>query len=167
MYNAFNTISAIALTDGVKASELIDDLAIYLRGCFGNDVNRGLVTIDTELGIVNSYVHIEQARFGRRLQFKLVQKTGRSFSLPPLTIQPLVENAIRHATLDSYQEIQIQVTITEKKEYIHIEIQDNGVGIEPVKIANLLNEEQDGYQGGIGLRNVSRRLKLHYGIPLD
>ncbi|MFR5583178.1 MAG: sensor histidine kinase [[Clostridium] scindens] len=54
-----------------------------------------------------------------------------------------------------------------KKEYIHIEIQDNGVGIEPVKIANLLNEEQDGYQGGIGLRNVSRRLKLHYGIPLD
>ena len=167
LYNAFNTISAIALTDGVKASELIDDLAIYLRGCFGNDVNRGLVTIDTELGIVNSYVHIEQARFGRRLQFKLVQKTGRSFSLPPLTIQPLVENAIRHATLDSYQEIQIQVTITEKNEYIHIEIQDNGVGIEPVKIANLLNEEQDGYQGGIGLRNVSRRLKLHYGIPLD
>lgn len=79
----------------------------------------------------------------------------------------MVENAIRHATLDSYQEIQIQVTITEKKEYIHIEIQDNGVGIEPVKIANLLNEEQDGYQGGIGLRNVSRRLKLHYGIPLD
>ena len=58
LYNAFNTISAIALTDGVKASELIDDLAIYLRGCFGNDVNRGLVTIDTELGIVNSYVHI-------------------------------------------------------------------------------------------------------------
>ena len=68
-----------------------------------------------------------------------------------------MENAIRHATLDSYQEIQIQVTITEN-EYIHIEIQDNGVGIEPVKIANLLNEEQDGYQGGIGLRNVSRRL---------
>ena len=53
LYNAFNTISAIALSDGLKASELIDDLAIYLRGCFGTNVNQGLVSIDTELGFVN------------------------------------------------------------------------------------------------------------------
>ena len=167
LYNAFNTISAIALSDGLKASELIDDLAIYLRGCFGTNVNQGLVSIDTELGIVNSYTHIEQARFGERLQFTSTINTEKNFSLPPLTIQPLVENAIRHATLDSYQKINIQLTITECENYIKIIVQDNGKGIEPTKIADLLDETKIGQQGGIGLKNVNRRLRLHYGIPLD
>lgn len=167
LYNAFNTISAIALTDGVRASGLIDDLAVYLRGCFGKDAGYNLVSIETELGIVNSYVRIEHARFGERLQFDSVIKTEHSFFLPPLTIQPLVENSIRHATLDSYKDIKIQLFIAKYDEFIHIIIQDNGNGIEPSKISDLLDGEQNDKNSGIGLRNVNQRLKLHYGIPLE
>lgn len=167
LYNAFNTISAIALSDGLKASELIDDLAIYLRGCFGNDSSHDLIPIETELRIVNSYVKIEQARFGERLKFISSLKTNRMFFIPPLTIQPLVENAIRHATLDSYKDIIIKLDIYECEEHICISIQDNGNGISSSKIAHLLNDEPILPKGGIGLHNVNRRLKLHYSIPLD
>lgn len=166
LYNAFNTISAVALTDGPKASDLIDDLAIYLRGCFNSDVSQGFVPIETELGIVDSYVRIEQARFGRRLQFVSVVETTDSFFLPPLTIQPLVENSIRHATLDSYADIEIHLSITEDTQFIHITIQDNGKGIEPSTISELMDDCPARRTGGIGLSNVNRRLKLHYGIPL-
>lgn len=167
LYNAFNTISAIALTDGLQASGLIDDLANYLRGCFGKDGNQDMVPIETELGIVSSYVRIEQARFGKRLQFVSTLKTDQSFYLPPFTIQPLVENSIRHATLDSYENINIQLFIAEYDQFIHIILQDNGNGIEPSKVADLLSGEQNDKKSGIGLRNVNRRLKLHYGIPLE
>ncbi|MFR3385995.1 MAG: sensor histidine kinase [Lachnospiraceae bacterium] len=61
----------------------------------------------------------------------------------------------------------IQLTITECENYIKIIVQDNGKGIEPTKIADLLDETKIGQQGGIGLKNVNRRLRLHYGIPLD
>lgn len=166
LYNAFNTISAVALTDGPKASDLIDDLAIYLRGCFNSDVNQGFVPIETELGIVDSYVRIELARFGKRLQFVSVVETTDSFFLPPLTIQPLVENSIRHATLDSYADIEIQLSVTEDAQFIHIAIRDNGKGIEPSTISELMDDSPARRTGGIGLNNVNRRLKLNYGIPL-
>lgn len=167
LYNAFNTISAIALTDGAQASELIDDLAVYLRGCFGTKASQELIPIDTELGIVKSYVRIEQARFGKRLHFTSSRATDRSFFLPPLTIQPLIENAIRHTTLDSYKDIHIQLKIREQEDFICIIITDNGTGIDASRISELLDERPTGSKGGIGLRNVNRRLMLHYGIPLD
>lgn len=167
LYNAFNTISAVALTDGPKASDLIDDLAIYLRGCFGSDVNQDLVPVQAELDIVNSYVRIEQARFGKRLRFISARDTLRSFFLPPLTIQPLVENSIRHATLDSYKDIEIKLTFTEDTEFIYITLQDNGGGIESSTISELMDDTLNQHTGGIGLSNVNRRLKLHYGIPLE
>lgn len=166
LYNAFNTISAVALTDGPKASDLIDDLAIYLRGCFNSDVSQGLIPIETELGIVDSYVRIEQARFGKRLRFESAVETSKSFFLPPLTIQPLVENSIRHATLDSYADIEIRLSVTEDTQFIYITIRDNGKGIEPSTISELMDDCPSRRTGGIGLNNVNRRLKLHYGIPL-
>lgn len=165
LYNAFNTISAIALTDGLQASSLIDDLACYLRGCFGN--SQDLVSIEAELGIVNSYVRIELARFGQRLEFVSEIFTGQSFFLPPLTIQPLVENAIRHATLENQNNIRIELCITESDQFIHITLQDNGHGIEPDKVADLLYGEPNDKNSGIGLRNVNKRLKLHYAMPLE
>lgn len=167
LYNAFNTISAVALTDGPKASDLIDDLAIYLRGCFNSDVSQGLIPIETELGIVDSYVRIEQARFGKRLQFVSAVETSCSFFLPPLTIQPLVENSIRHATLDNYADIEIRLSIAENLQFIYITIRDNGKGIEPSTISELMDDCPSRRTGGIGLNNVNRRLKLHYGIPLE
>ena len=167
LYNAFNTISAVALTDGLKASSLIDDLAAYLRGCFGKDMDNDLVTIETELGIVNSYVRIEQARFGNRLHFIQEIQTDKSFFLPPLTVQPLVENAIRHATLGHYGDIQLKLTVMKCGDSIHIIVKDNGNGMEASKISSLLNADQNDKTSGIGLKNVNRRLNLHYGIPLE
>lgn len=167
LYNAFNTISAIALSDGPKASALIDDLAVYLRGCFGKDMREDLIMIREELHIVDAYVRIEEARFGNRLSYESKVETNRMFLLPPLTIQPLVENSIRHASLNSYKPIHVELYIREENGDILIRIRDNGSGMDEDKVSAILADEKGDKQSGIGLRNVNRRLKLHYGVPLS
>ncbi len=167
LYNAFNTISAIALTNGEYASELIDDLSTYLRGCFRTDNETDFISIDKELLIVNAYVKIEKARFGNRLEFQLYSEIQSDFYLPALTIQPLVENAIRHNTLNSNKQIVVSLSLTEYDSYFHIVIQDNGNGIDSEKLTSLLNYELQDKNSGIGLSNVNRRLNLHYGKPID
>ena len=166
LYNAFNTISAIALSDGAFASELIDDLSIYLRHCFRSDVIDDLVTIDDEIELVNAYLRIESARFGERLQISMDMKTNLHFSLPPLTIQPIVENAVRHGSLDSYNSIKIQINLFQDGNDAVIEVTDNGRGIDVNKIQSLLDGNMEDRNSGVGLLNVNRRLKLRYNRTL-
>ncbi len=167
LYNAFNTISSIALTDGPHASELIDDLSHYLRGCFSKEATQDLINLRTELNIVEAYIRIEKARFGERLNFVSTISSTDGILIPPLTIQPLVENAIRHATMDSYKAISVHLDSYSDNDFSYITINDNGKGIEPMILTSILNDCTDDKSSGIGLSNVNRRLKLQYGIPLS
>ncbi|MFV0527119.1 MAG: ATP-binding protein [Lachnospiraceae bacterium] len=166
LYNAFNTISSIALTDGVRASELIDDLGTYLRSCFDkNLIQADLVSISQELEMVHAYIRIEEERFGNRLHFTLDNQISYDFILPSLSIQPIVENAIRHGLLGSITDITVKVHIFERDEQIFIQIEDSGKGISELAIYKILTDEPS-EEMGIGLRNVNHRMKLHYNTPL-
>lgn len=167
LYNAFNTISAIALEDGESASELIDDLGVFLRKCFQSDGAGSLVSIDNELEMVQAYVRIEKARFGDRLHVRYEIDPHLRFTLPSLTIQPIVENAIRHGSMDSYREVFVTLAVyRDDKDYV-VRITDNGKGIDITEVSSVLKGESEKKWAGIGLLNVNRRLKLRYDRMLE
>lgn len=167
LYNALNTISAIALTDGNSASELIDDLGFYLRKSFQTNGKNDVVSIETELEIVKAYLSIEKARFGERLQTRFEVQDDLRFTLPLLTIQPIVENAIRHNSLKSNAAIEVTIGIIRNEGFHSIEISDNGKGMDVNKVTSVLAGVAEKDWSGIGLQNVNRVLMLRYSRPLE
>lgn len=167
LYNAFNTISAIALSDGAFASELIDDLSTYLRYCFRSDTQDDFVPIEDEIELVKAYLRIEKARFSDRLEIEMELEPALHFYLPPLTIQPIVENAVRHGSLGSCGTTKVKIKLYMEEDNAVIEVSDNGPGIEPSKIQAVLDGGVGDKNSGIGLINVNRRLKLRYNRSLQ
>ena len=95
LFNALNTISAITRRDPDKARELIQDLSQFFRSNLKQNINT--VTLKEELAHVNSYLSIEKARFTDRLEIKIdIDSELLDIKLPSFTLQPLVENAIKH-----------------------------------------------------------------------
>ncbi|MBG9791125.1 hypothetical protein ABD76_00680 [Paenibacillus dendritiformis] len=86
--------------------------------------------------------------------------------LPPLSIQPLVENAVKHGLLSRNEGGTIQLRITRRDGFTRIEVTDNGHGMEPDRVAHLLSPTLKG-KGGIGLANTNRRLIQLYGCGLS
>lgn len=167
LYNALNTISAIALTDGIEASELIDNLGFYLRKCFQVNNTNKLVSILTEIELVDAYLCIEKARFGDRLIVNFEIDKDINFFLPLLTIQPIVENAIRHNSLSSNDIIKVNIEIINDKNKYVIKISDNGKGIDINEVTSMLSGTTKKAFTGIGLQNVNRVLKLRYNRSLE
>jgi two-component system sensor histidine kinase AlgZ len=95
-FNTLTTVSALAELDGRAAKELVGRLAQLFRYTLSSS-QRDMVTIEEELEFISNYLSIEQARFPRRLRFELPATTSPvRVLLPGLTLQPLVENAVRH-----------------------------------------------------------------------
>lgn len=93
-------------------------------------------------------------------------ETGIDLLLPPLTIQPLVENAVKHGLLSQPQGGTVQIRITRQNGFTLIEVADNGKGMEQDKTIQLLSPTMHG-KGGIGLANTNRRLTQLYGQGLS
>jgi len=164
LFNTLNSIASLAYTDGEKAAELIGYLSTYLRNSIDNENLNRTVNIKKELGLVRAYVYIELARFADRVHFVECIDPNVDFDLPPLVIQPLVENAIKHGLCANNPTIHIRLII-EKTEHEHtIIVQDNGVGIPPDKIENLLGGQNKQH---IGLYNIHIRLLKRYGKGLE
>lgn len=164
IHNALSVISSLSIKDPPKAKSLILDLSDYLRGCFDLNNEEGLTTLSRELELVRAYVSIEQARFKERLRIHYQLLEDVDCTLPLLTIQPLVENAIRHGIMCRAEGGEISITTSLVPDRVRIEIKDNGVGIDPVKLEKFIEGRQE--QRGVGLSNIHRRLMTHYGEGL-
>lgn len=117
-----------------------------------------------ELSIINSYLSIEKTRFGNRLEVLFDIDEDIDFILPPLMIQPLVENAVLHGVSKKRGGGWIKLTAKKqsKNEY-HIKVEDNGPGITPEKQIDLLSTDFD---RSVGLKNINQRLKHFCGSEL-
>ena len=114
---------------------------------------------------MKSYVAIEQARFGDRLAVKYeIDPALLLCQLPPLIIQPLVENAVRHGLMSREDGGQITITVRQEEETMVIAVTDDGAGIAASKLTGLLQGNKAA--GGVGLRNINRRLLNFYGNTL-
>ncbi|MED4586752.1 transporter substrate-binding domain-containing protein [Brevibacillus choshinensis] len=157
LYNALSAIMAFCYTDPEKAGELLNSLSKYLRIVFNTD-NRGeLVTVQREIELVQSYVDIEQARYGKRLQTIFeIDETCLQHEIMPLMIQPLVENAIRHGVVKKAQGGTVRLSVQTKGESIEVTVKDDGVGMSEQKIKEILSRKKAVL--GVGIANINQRL---------
>ncbi|MEK4054763.1 ATP-binding protein [Paenibacillus sp. FSL F4-0087] len=166
LYNALNVIIATCAVNPDKATDLLIELSHYLRGSFDFQNRDQLVPLAKELELVESYVHLEQARFEERLVVHYDIDPDVRLYLPPLSIQPLVENAIRHGVMERAAGGTVNLGITREDEHIVIVVQDDGVGIPPERLAQVSSGRTEG-PGGVGLQNINRRLLSIYGQGLE
>ena len=156
LYNTLSTIQALCHTDPEKAAGITEDFGAYLRQNLSSLNEPGLIPFEKELEHTKVYMEIEETRFPNIHVRYDIQDSD--FSLPPLTLQPIVENAIRHGV--RIREEGIVEVIARKREDGHeIVIRDNGVGFDVKKLET--NDESH-----IGLRNVRDRVERMCGGTL-
>ncbi|REK77657.1 ATP-binding protein [Paenibacillus paeoniae] len=161
LYNALNSIAELCVDEPERAEQLTLYLSQYLRSSFDFKQLDSLTTLDSELKLVEAYVHIEQARFGDRLKVRYDVRAHPMILIPPLILQPLVENAIRHGLMSNLAGGTVIVTITEVNGLVNFQVEDDGCGMSEQQLEETLRT--DGGRRGVGLWNIDRRIKLIYG----
>lgn len=165
LFNTLSSIMALSEIDTDKMRNLGDAFASFLRISF-DFLNTGeLVELSHELQLARAYLYIEKERFEDRLSVVWEVEPDINLLLPPLSIQPLVENAVRHGVLSLRQGGTVHIRITRQHDFTLIEVIDNGKGMEPDKVEQLLSLTMKG-KGGIGVSNTNRRLMQQYGKGL-
>jgi LytS/YehU family sensor histidine kinase len=149
-----NTIAGLVHSDPNKADALITDLSELLRLTLRAS-SETLVPLAQEAEFLTRYFNILQVRFDGRITYNLdLTPAARISLLPPLLLQPLVENAVRHGLEPDEGGGRVTVKAwTTEKNLLHLVVSDNGKGVAP----------DQGFEEGMGLSNVRSRLKELYG----
>jgi len=156
LFNTLNTVSSLIRFDPDLARGVVLKLSNILRRLLRK--HEAFVPLREELDFIDDYLDIEVARFGRdNLQFiKSVDDEAQESFVPSMLIQPIVENCLKHGLAPKLEGGKIQLRATNRDGRLHIEIEDNGVGISEEKMPHV-------YVEGIGLSNVRERLRVLYG----
>ncbi|MBD5784819.1 histidine kinase [Cellulosimicrobium terreum] len=159
VYNALGAIAAFISTDPERARDLVLDFADFTRYSFRD---RGdFTTLADELESIRSYVELERARFGERLTVTLqIAPEALSTTIPFLSVQPLVENAVRHGLEPREEGGTIVISARDEGTQTEITVEDDGVGTDPAALHAVLVGERAGH---VGLRNVDTRVRQLYG----
>ena len=149
IFNVLTTISGYCKIDPKKADDALIHFSRYLRKNIRIIEEEGLVDFSVELEQLEDYIALEQMRFTDMITFKKDIETS-SFQIPPLTIQPLVENAIKHGLVEHDKTGTILLTTRRTTQGIEITVEDDGVGFVP---------EECEKEESVGIRNVRYRLQ--------
>lgn len=133
LYNVLNSVGAnIARGDQKKSLAIVGEFARLMRAVFENS-RQNLIPLDRELDAIRTYVELEQKRLSNMLHFSIhcsVEDT-HSVQVPPLLIQPIVENAIWHGILEVDRPGKVEVNIAKVDDHLKIQVRDNGKGLNP------------------------------------
>lgn len=151
VYNTLSSISTLITIDPEQARKALDNFTEYLRMNFSALTATKLVSFEDELKHINTYVRLEKMRFGDRLNVDFDIKVTK-FNVPPLSIQPLVENAIKHGILKKIDGGTVTLSTYEDEQAYIVEVKDDGVGFD-------MNEIDFKGNRHIGLNNVRERIK--------
>jgi two-component system LytT family sensor kinase len=155
LFNALNTVSAVMYEDVAAADTMLARLAELLRRTLRRPAG-GAVPLAEELETLDLYLDIMRARFAERLQVNVrVDEAARGARVPPLVLQPLVENAIIHGDPGPGAAARIGVRARRENGRLLLEVEDNGPG--------LVGSPGDAVERGIGLGTTARRLAQLYG----
>ena len=128
LFNALNSISSLIHEDPVQAEKMVEQVSALLRYSLDSSQG-GLVPLEMELKIVRDYLGIQQTRFGSRLNFSITAPPDTlQIKLPPLAIQSLVENSIKHTLSRSQGQATIVVDVRQEYGNVILEVKDNGAG---------------------------------------
>jgi two-component system LytT family sensor kinase len=160
IYNSLNAIASFINTDPQRARELVVEFADFTRYSFRR--HGDFTTLAEELRCIDRYLLLERARFGERVQVSLrVAPEVLSTVIPFLSLQPLVENAVRHGLEAKEGPGHISITAEDAGAFAEVTIEDDGVGMDPAQLQSMLAGHTDGEH--VGLRNVDARLRQVYG----
>lgn len=181
LFNTLNTGAQLAMMEGAdKTCYFIEQISDFFR--YNIQQQKQTATINEELGLVDNFVYIMKVRFGERLEFiKNIEEHKYDELIPAMTLQPLVENCIKHGLKNTKGKVELKIELNEK--YIIISVSDNGNGMEeeikksvfdavasettrlPQEILEASTEPvsmENEKHTGTGLINVFLRLKLYY-----
>lgn len=152
LFNSLNSISALTATDPENARKMIQELSEFLRGMLKKDEEK-LITLKNELQYLHLYLEIEKVRFGHRLQTGITySETEENALLPPMILQPVVENAIKYGLYDTLGDVLITIDAKMIDHYLLITIR-NPYDPESGRPAR---------GTGFGISSIRRRLYLLY-----
>ncbi|MDA3837451.1 MAG: tetratricopeptide repeat protein [Candidatus Delongbacteria bacterium] len=151
-FNSLSSISTLISINPDNAKKMLQNISGLFRYALRTSKNQ-FVTLDEEISIAKKYLELEKIRFGKRLEFELViPNMLYSVKLPPLLIQPLVENSIKHGIADNIEGGKIYIICEEiSKDTIEIRVKDNGKGV-----------STNGNGTGFGLTSIQERLELMF-----
>lgn len=162
LYNALNTIKSLIRRDPKKAEQAVIDFSYYLRGNMDSLTHTEPIPFETELAHVKYYCDIELLRFSDKLKIEYdIQE--KKFCVPTLSIQPIVENAIKHGVTKKPEGGTVRIsTASDDKDYI-VTVKDDGVGFDPSAI-----EEDDG-RSHVGIQNIRYRFEnmMHATVSIE
>jgi two-component system LytT family sensor kinase len=158
VYNALAAVAGYIHSRPDEARELLTDFAEFTRYAFRRE--RPYVTLADELHYVEKYLNLERARFGDRLRVRLeVAPEILPAVVPVLSLQPLVENAVRHGLEGAVGDVTIEIQGRDLGADALVSVRDDGAGMSDEQARAALA----GAGGGIGLKNVHRRLESSFG----
>jgi two-component system sensor histidine kinase YesM len=170
LYNALNSIywKIMLLYDDVETASLVTSLSELLRYSLASVSTPS--TLQDELAQIRNYITIQEARHGDELYVSIeAEEELANCRMQRLLLQPLVENVFVHAFRDQTSNKCLSIRAFRKETELHIEIEDNGCGMHPDKIRNILEDQsiydQRRERESIGVRNVIRRIYLVHGSP--
>lgn len=166
IFNALNTVIGTIKEDAEQAERLAHAFSAFLRSAIDQQKLSGSVSLEQEIETVKAYLEIEIARnqnIDARIDFDEIP----SIELPPFTLQPLAENAIKHGLSPKGGSITISVQ-SKKNEYI-LSVCDNGIGIPKEELNKIRKslESPSELREGIGLSNVNERFFAMHGKPIE
>lgn len=164
LYNALGSIQEVILMDPKYASDLLGDFTVHLRSCVRAMASDDPIRFEEELKNIKAYVNIEKMRFGDKLSIEY-DIGAADFDVLPLSIQPLVENAIRHGIYHRGREGGTVTLRTGKdRDGWVVQVEDNGVGFD---VEQLTREIEERKRDSTGLYNIRFRLEKIMGARVE
>lgn len=155
LYNALTTIKGLCATDPERAEKAVDSFSAFLRGSMNSLTARELIPFSQELAHCKNYLELEQLRFGERLKV-VYDLPAEDFLIPTLTLQPIVENAVRHGVTKRREGGTLWIRTRETDRGWSITVTDDGVGFDP-------QEKREDGDSHAGIANVRTRLSGQCG----
>lgn len=152
IYNALGAIRSLCVEDTKTAIEAIDRFSCYLRGSFEAMDKEKCISFHKEMELVDSYLYLEKQRFGDKIKVEKDIK-AEDFMLPPMSVQPIVENAVRHGIRKKRAAGTVTIKSFEEENAFIVTVTDDGIGFD-VSVP-----KSDG-KVHVGLQNVQKRLQL-------
>ncbi len=157
IYNTLSSVYVLCRDDPPRAMEVIQDFTAYLQANFTAISAENLIAFTDELRHTKAYLAVEAIRYGDRLTVEFATQ-HTAFRLPALTLQPLVENAVKHGLGKGISPEHVTVRTWAEEDHAVITVEDDGPG---------MGSEPEDPEGHVGLRNVRERLELMCGGTLE
>ncbi|TLS36001.1 sensor histidine kinase [Pseudalkalibacillus caeni] len=164
LFNTMNVIGSLIRIDPAQARKLLISLSNFLRqNLTGTTVE--VTSLEQELKHVKAYLAIEEARFVDKLKVEYeIDENALAERVPPLTLQPIVENAIKHGIKDKDEDCVVKIIIKKAASGVEITVKDNGQGIKQDRLKLIGENSMESETGtGFALYNINRRLTMMFG----